>query len=262
VKIEYLQQPGLTFLKMVPKDSSGSTETNGDAHSAGRGNLKPKRRTSSSGSASLTEEELDASLRAIDDISKILRFALGYISEIDEVKKVFDLNIEQERQIEKYKDTVNYLAFRKNEEMARLMKENETYEANLQQFELGRKELERERASIDGKRIAMKSDMQKEKEEEIQVVKRDVSEKATAKLERIRNKFEEKIKAMEMEKKELKDANKALEEEKAQAQSKLNEQREDFELDKRAVQTYTKKLESDLRQAKALPLLSPQPPQF
>ena len=67
---------------------------------------------------------------------------------------------------------------------------------------------------------------------------------------------------MEMEKKELKDANKALEEEKAQAQSKLNEQREDFELDKRAVQTYTKKLESDLRQAKALPLLSPQPPQF
>ena len=67
---------------------------------------------------------------------------------IDNVKRLYDLDIRQQPQIDELEITVTRLTSPKNQQMARLSDENKSCKANLQQLELGRAKLKEEKASM------------------------------------------------------------------------------------------------------------------
>ena len=253
-------RPRLTFLKMGPKDS---TERNGNAQSnGGKPKAKITRSLSSTSLRDLTQDDVDVGINAVRQISKILCFMDAFHEEIDDVERVYGLGICQQARIDELETMVTDLTVRKDQEMARLLDENYSYKADVHQLELDRDELERKKASIDDTCTAMQSDMQRQKETEIGEAKRQLSEKATAKIKRTKEELEKKIKTLETENDGLKDTIKILNEKKIQAQKDFNEQAESFQIDKRSSQSYIRSIESELRQIKALSTVSPQNPEF
>lgn len=90
-------------------------------------------------------------------------FRAGYHEEIGDVEGIYGLGIRQQAQIDVLETTVTNLAFRKDQEMAKLQDENDAYQANVRQFMLEREELERQRASMDDTRTVMQSKMEKQR---------------------------------------------------------------------------------------------------
>ena len=252
---------GLTSLKMGPRDS---TERNGSAHSSGRGKSKAKLTRSSSTTSlrDLTQEDVDGGINAVRHISKILCFMQAYQEEIDDVERVYGLGIRQQARIDELETMVTDLTLRKDREVARLLDENHLYKADIHQLELDREKLDMEKASMNDTRAAIKSDLQRQKEEEIGEAKRQLSENATARVKRTKEELEKKIKTLQMEHNGLRDAIKILEDKNVQAQKNFNEQEESFQIEKRSSQLYIRSIESELRMVKALSTVSPQKPQF
>lgn len=249
---------------MAPRDSKDSTDVNGNVHPAGKGKGKAKiSRTSSSASlGDLAPEAVDAGMAAVRQISKILCFAQSYHEEISNVESIYGFGIRQQARIDELEITLNNLAFRKDEEMAKLRDENDTYQANAHQFMLNRKELEREQASMGDARKEMQSKMESQKEREINVAKQELSDKSKTRVKQIKEELEKKIQALETDKNGLKDAIKKLEKKNIQAQEDLNQQKESLELDKRTFQSHIMRLESELHQINAAFTVSPQTPEF
>lgn len=254
-------RPGLTVLKMGPRDS---TERNGNAQSNGRGKPKAKitRSSSSTSLRDLTQEDVDVGINAVCHISKILCFMQTYQEEIDDVERVYGLGIHQQARIDELENIVTDLTVRKDQEMARLLNENDSYKADVHQLEVDREKLNKEKASMHDTRTAMQLDIQRQKEEEIAEAKKQLSEKATAKIRRTKEELEKKIKIIETEHNELKDIIQKLEEKNIQAQKNFDEQTECFLIEKRSSQSYIRSVESELRQFKALSNVSSQTPQY
>ena len=259
--IDYLT---LTVCKMGPRDSRDSTETNGNVHPAGRGNLKAKvPRTSSNASlGELTPEAMDTGIAAVKQLTRIFHFLQSYQEEISDVEKVWGIGTRQQAQINDLEATVKTLAFGKDQEMAKLRDENERYEADARKFEQEREQLEREQANMDGARKAFQSGMERQKETEINDAKQKFSDKLKTKIKQIKEEFEKKMQALQTDKDELKDAIKKLEEEKIHAQEDLNRQKAGLEIDKRSCQSHIMRLESEIREINAASTVSPQTPGF
>lgn len=251
----------LTVLKMGPRDSS---ERNGNAQSNERGTPKAKitRSSSSTSLRNLTQEDVDVGMNAVCHISKILCFMQTYHDEIDDVERVYGLGIQQQARIDELETMVTGLTVRKNQEMARLLDENYSYKADVHQLELDKEKLDKEKANMAATRTAMQSDMQRQKDEEVGEAKKQVSEKATARIKRIKEELEKKIKIQETENKGLRDSIQTLEKNNIEAQKNFDEQREGFQIEKRSSQLYIRSVETELRQIKALSTVSPQTPQF
>ena len=251
----------LTFLKMGPRDS---TERNGNSHSNGRGKTKAKitRSLSTTSLRDLTQEDVDTGIDAVRRISKILCFMQTYHEEVDDAERVYGLCIHQQARIDELEIMTTDLTVRKDQEMARLLDENYSYKADVHLLELDREKLEREKASMDDTRRAMQSDMKRQKEEEIGEAKKQLSEKATSKIKRMKEELEKKIQTLETENNGLKDIIQTLEEKNIQAQKNFDEQKESLQIEKRSSQSYIRSVESELRQIKALSTVSPHTPQF
>lgn len=254
-------RPGLTVPKMGPRDSS---ERNGNAQSNGRGKPKAKITRSSSNTSlpDLTQEDVDIGMNAVRRISKILYFMQTYHEEVEDVERVYGLGIRQQDRIDELETMVTDLTVRKDQEMARLLDENYAYKADLHQLESDKEELDREKANMAATRTAMQADMQKQKEEEVGEAKKQISEKATARIKRVKEELEKKIKLQETENNGLRDIIQTLEKKNTDAQKNFDEQRECFEIEKRSSQSYIRSVETELRQIKALSTVSPQNPQF
>ena len=246
---------------MGPKDS---TERNGIAHSNGRDKPKAKttRSLSSTSLRDLTQEDIDVGIDAVRHVSKILCFMQVYQEEIDNVERVYGVGIHQQARIDELETMVTDLTIRKDQEMARLLDENESYKSDIHQLKLDREKLETEKASMDDTRTAMRLEMQRQKAEEIEDAKKQLSEKATAKIKRTREELEKKIETLETKNNGLQGAVKTLEEKNRQCQKNFDEQKESFEIEKRSFQSYIRSVESELSQIKALSTVSVQTPQF
>ncbi len=258
--------PRLIVLKMGPRDSRGSADTNrnGHGHSAGKGKAaRTISRTSSNDSLrDLTPEAVDKGIAAMREICRILSFAQTYHNEIDVIESIHGLNMNQKDRIEELETMVNQLIFRKDREMGRLRDENEEYQTNAHQLEREREELEREQAAMNETRQAMQSDMEREKEKGIDEARQEFSDKNKTKIKQMREEFEKKIKAVEMERDGLKDNIKELEEKKIKAQKDMNQQKKDFEIEKRSFRSHVLRLESELRYINAASIVAPQTPEF
>lgn len=255
-------RPGLTALKMGPRDSRGSTKQNGNVDSAGkeRAEAKISRNPSTVSLTDLTQEKVDEGIAALRQMSRIFYFVQGYQQEISDVESIYDLGIRQQKKIDELDTMVTDLTWRKNKEMTRLLEENDTYRANVHQFEQDRKELESEKSSINNERTAMESEMQRQKRTEIDEAKQQFFEEATAEFNWRKEELKKKMKTIEREKKGLEDTIKALKEKNVKAQKDLSEQKESSEIDKRSSQSHIKQVESELHQIKALSKFSPQTP--
>ena len=246
---------------MGPRDL---TERHGNAHSNRRSKSKSKitRNSSSASFQDLTQEGVDVGMNAVRSISKILHFMQGYKGEIEDVESIYGVGIRQQARIEELDSIVTDLTFRKDQETARLYDENESYKADVHRLDLDREELEREKASMNDTRMAMQSDMQRQKEDEINEAKKQLSDKATAKIKWIKEELEKKVKTLEAENNALKDDIKTLKEKNKQAQKDFDEQKDSFQIDIRSFQSYIRSVESELLRMKALSTVSPQKPQF
>ena len=249
---------------MAPTDPRDSIEANGNIHHGGKGKEKAKNpKTSSNNSLpDLRPEAVDTGIAAVRQISKILHFVQSYHEEISDVEGVYGLGIRQQEQIDELETTVTNLAFRKDQEMARLRNENEMYRAEARQFEHEREKLQREQASMNNTLKVMQSKMETQKEMGINEAKQEFSDKLKTRVKQIREEHEKKIQALDTDMAGLKDAGKNLEEEKKQAQKDLKQQKESFELDKRSFQSHIMRLESELRHINAATVVSPQTPEF
>ncbi|KAL8855548.1 MAG: hypothetical protein Q9178_007817 [Gyalolechia marmorata] len=238
---------------MGPRDTRDSTETNGNVHPAGKGKGKAKisRASSNASLGDLTPQAVDMGIAAVRQIAKILRFVQGYDEEIADVEGIYGLGIRQQARIDELENTVTDLAFRKNQEMAKLQEKNDAYQGNVRQFSLEKEELERQRASIDDTRKAMQSKMERQKEMEINRAKQEFSDQSNTRVKQIREELEKRIQVLEIEKDGLKDTTKKLEEKNIQAKKDLKRQKESFELDKRSSQSHIMRLESELNQINA-----------
>ena len=78
----------------------------------------------------------------------------------------------------------------------------------------------------------------------------------------MREEFEKRIKAVEMERDGLKDNIKELEEKKTKAQKDMNQQKKDFEIEKRSFQSHIMRVESELHYINAASIVAPQTPEF
>ena len=249
---------------MGPRDSRDWSEKNGNVHSAAKSKGKPKisRNPSDASLKDLTQEEVNVGLGAVRQIFRILSFTQTYQEEIRDVESVYGLGIRQQVRINELESMVTDLTFRKDQEMARLIEENDAYKCDVHQLELDRKEVEEKQASINDERMALRLEMQRQKDEEISKAKQQLSEKARAKHKQTKEDFEKKIEALEAEKDRLKSAANTLEEKNKRARKDLNELKENFEIDKRSSQLYIKQVESELRQFRTLSEVKSQTPQF
>ena len=258
--------PRLIVLKMGPRDSRGSADTNGNGHGHSAGKGKAARtisRTSSNDSLrDLTPEAVDKGIAAMREICRILSFAQTYHNEIDVIESIHGLNMSQKDRIEELETMVDKLTFRKDREMERLQDENDAYQANVHQLEREREELEREQATMNETRQAMQSNMERQKEKGINDAKQEFSDKHKTKIRQMREEFEKRMKAVEMERDGLKDDIKKLEEKNIQAQKDMNQQKKDFELEKRSFQSHIVRVESELHSINATSIMSPQPPKI
>ena len=249
---------------MVPKDSRDSAGTNGNVHPGGKGKAKAKiSRTSSNTSVrDLTPEAVDTGIDAVRRISKILCFMQTYSEEINNVEDIYGLCIDQQTQIDELNTMVTELTFRKDREMDRLRHENDAYQANEREFEREREKLAGEQASMGATQKAMQSEVERQKEKDINKAKQKFSDEAKARVKQTREELEKKIQALETDKNGLKDAIKTLEEKNIRAQKDFNQQKESLELDKRTSQSHIVRLESELRQINLASIVSPQTAEF
>jgi len=249
---------------MAPKDSRGSTETNGNIHPAGKGKAAATipRISSNDSLRDLTPEAVDKGIAAVREISRILSFAQTYHNEIGVIESVYGLAISQQVQIKELDTTVNELIFRKDQEMTKLQDKNNAYQADADQFEREREELKREQATMDATQKAMQSEVKKQKEKEISKAKQEFSDRFNTKANQIKEELEKKIQALKTDNDRLKDTIKTLEEKNIQAQEGLNQQKESLELDKRSFQSHIRRLEAELDQMNAASTVSPQTPDF
>lgn len=256
---------------MGPRDSRDSTETNGNVHPAGRGNSKAKvPRTSSNVShGELTPEAMDTGIAAVKRLTKIFNFLESYQEEISDVESVYGLGIRQQAQIndleataKTLETTMKNLAFGKDQEMAKLRKENDAYEADACKFKQEREMRKREQANTDGARKAFEAGLKRQKEIEINEAEQRFSDKSETKTKQIREELDKKIQALQTDKVKLKDTIKNLEEKKTQAQEDLNRQKEGLEVDKRSSQLHIMLLESEIREINAASTVVPQKSEF
>ena len=255
--------PALTVFKMGPRDTRDSTETK-NVYPAGKGKEKAKisRASSNASLGDLTPEVVDTGIAALRQIAKIFGFAQVYHEEIGHVEGIYSLGIRQQARIDELETTVTNLAFGKEQEMAKLQNENESYKANVRQFLLDKEELERQRASIDDTRTAIQSKIEKQKEMEINKAKQEFSIQSSSRVKQIKEELENKIQALEDEKVGFKSTTKKLEEKNVQAKKDLKKQKESFELDKRTCQSHIMRLESELNNINAASTVLPQTPEF
>ena len=256
--------PRLIVLKMGPRDSRGSADTNGHGHSAGKAKAaRTMSRISSNDSLrDLTPEAVDKGIAAMREMCRMLSFAQAYHNEIDVVESIHGLNMNQKDQIEELETMVDHLIFRKDREMERLRDENKEYQTNAHQLKREREELEREQAAMNETRQAMQSDMERQKEKGINEARQEFSDENKIKMKQMREDFEKKIKAVEMERDGLKGNLKELEEKKIKAQKDMNQQKKDFEIEKRSFQSHIMRLESELHCINAASIVAPQTPEF
>ena len=249
---------------MGPRDSRDLTETNGKDQPVGKGKGRAKisRASSNASFGDLPSEAVDAGIVAVRQISKILRFAHGYHEEISDVESIYGLGIRQEAKIDELNTTVNDLMFRKDQEMIRLQKENDAYQASACQFEREKETLRKEQASVDDTRKAMQSEMKRQKETEISEAKQEISDKFKTRVKQIRKELEKRIEDLETDKNGLEKAMKKVEEKNAQTQQNLNQQKEGLELDKRSSQSHIVRLEAQLHEINAALTVSPQTPEY
>ena len=242
------------------------TETNGKDHPVGKGKGKGRakipRASSNASFVDLPSEAVDAGIVAVRQISKILHFAHGYHEEISDVESIYGVFIRQQAKVDELNTIVNDLMFRKDEEMIRLQKENDAYQASACQFEREKETFRKEQASVDDTRKAMQSEMKRQKETEISEAKQDISNKSKTRVKQIREELEKRIQDLKMDKDGLKDAIRKLEEKNAQTQQNLNQQKEGLELDKRSSQSHIKRLEAQLHEINAALTVSPQTPEY
>ncbi|KAL8800744.1 MAG: hypothetical protein Q9182_004949 [Xanthomendoza sp. 2 TL-2023] len=230
---------------MGPRDTRDSTEPDRNVHPAGKDKGKAKISWTSSNASlgDLMPEAVDTGIAAVRQIAKILRFAQGYHEEIGDVERIYGLGIRQLDRIDELETTVTNLAFRRDQEMAKLRDENDAYEANARQFLLGKEELERQRAKINR-------------------AKQGFLDQSNTRVNQIRAELEKKIQALETEKDGFRDTTKKLEEKNIQAKKDLKKQKESFELDKRSSQSHLMRLESELNQINTASKGSRQTPGF
>ena len=128
--------PALTVFKMGPRDTRDSTETNGNVHltEKDKGKAKISRASSNVSLGDPTSEAVDTGIAAVRQITKILRFVQNYDEEIDDVEGIYGLGIRQQARTDELEITVINLAFRNDQEMARLQDKNDTYQANVRQL--------------------------------------------------------------------------------------------------------------------------------
>ncbi|KAI4218830.1 MAG: hypothetical protein LQ349_008556 [Xanthoria aureola] len=248
---------------MGPRDTRDSTETK-NVHPAGKGKEKAKisRASSNASLGDLTPEAVETGIAAVHQITKILRFAQAYHEEIGDVEGIYGLSIRQQARIDDLETTVKNFSSGKDQEMAKLQKENQAYQANVRQFLLEKEELKRQRASLDDMRTATQLKIEKDKEMEINRAKQEFSIKSDARVKQIKEELENKIQALEDEKDRFKSTNKKLEEKNIQAKKDLKKQKESFELDKRTCQSHIMRLESELNNINAASTVLPQTPEF
>ena len=249
---------------MEPKDSKNSAKTNGNVQPGGKGKGKPKfSRTSSNASRQdLTAEDLETGRVTLRQLSKIFDFLKIYRDEIDDVQSIYSLNIHQQTQIDELQTTIDNLAFRRNEEMKRLQKESDQYQANARQFEREREELKHERADLDDTHKAMRLEVDRQKEKEINEARQECSDRLKNKVKQAKDELGKKIQALETEGKVQKDTIQTLKKERTQAKQDLDQQRQRLELDKRSLQSHVMLLENEIKQIKAASIVSPQKPDF
>ncbi|KAI4220864.1 MAG: hypothetical protein L6R40_008664 [Gallowayella cf. fulva] len=171
---------------MGPRDTRDSTETNGNVHPAGKGKGKAKisRASSNASLGDLTPEAVDTGISAVRQIAKILRFAQGYHEEIGDVEGIYGLGIHQQARIDELETTVTNLAFRKDQEMAKLQDKNDAYQANVRQFTLEKEELKRQRATLETEKDRFKDTTKKLEEKNIQAKKDLKKQKESFKLDK------------------------------------------------------------------------------
>ena len=260
--------PRLIVLKMGPRDSRGSADTNGNGnghgHSAGNGKAARtiSRISSNDSLRDLTPEAVDKGIAAMREICRMLSFAQAYHNEIDVIESIHGLNMKQKDRIEELEAMVDHLMFRKDREMERLRDENKEYQNNAHQLKREREELEREQAAMNETRREMQSDMERQKEKGIKEARQEFSDKYKTKMKQMREEFEKKIKAVEIERDGLKDNLKELEEKKIKVQKDVNQQKRDSEIEKRSFQSHIMRLESELHYINAASIVAPQTPEF
>ena len=249
---------------MGPKDKKDSTETNGNVYSAGKGREKTRRSSNPSNASfgALTQEDVDASISAARQMSRIFGFMQTCHAEISDIDKVHGLNMSQQEHIRGLERTLDEVILRKEHEMVRLQEENYEHRANAGRVEREREELERGQATLDDRHRAMEAEMQRQKDKEINELKQQFLEKSKAKVKQKREEFERKTQSLEIDKNGLEDTIKILEKKNIEAKERSDQQKENFELDKRSSQSHIKRLESELRQMNAFSMVSPQAPEF
>ncbi|KAL8710443.1 MAG: hypothetical protein Q9225_007288 [Loekoesia sp. 1 TL-2023] len=180
---------------MGPRDSRESTETNGNVYPAGKGKEKAmiSRISSKASLGDLTPDAVDKGIAAVRQIAKILHYVQGYHEEIGDVEGIYGLGIRQQARIDELEATVTNLAFRKNQEMAKLQDENDAYQANAHQFALEKEELERQQGSMDEARKAMQFKIERQKEMEINRAKQELSHQFNTRIKQLREELEKKI---------------------------------------------------------------------
>ncbi len=250
---------------MAPRDSRKSTETNGNIHPGEKGKGKEAKNPRTSSNSSLPDlppEDVGAALAAVGKIAKILYFVQGFHEEISSVEGIYGLGIRQQAQIDELETTITELAFRKDQEMARLQHENDTYQAEARQLEREREKLEQKQAGMDNTLKEMKAEVEAQKEIEIGEAKQGFLDESKARDKQTRDEYEKRIQALEKDKAGLKNSVKKLEEEKRQAREDLKKQKKSSEIDKRSSQSHIMRLESELQQISAVSMVSPQAPEF
>lgn len=83
--------------------------------------------------------------------------------------------------------------------MTGLLEKDDTYRANVRQLEQDRKKLESEKASMNNKRTAMESEMQRQKKIGIDEAKQQLFEEATTEINQRKESLKKKQKTMERE---------------------------------------------------------------
>ena len=68
-----------------------------------------------------------------------------YQEEIDNVERVYGVGIHQQARIDELETMVTDLTIRKDQEMARLLDENESYKSDIHQLKLDREKLKRKK---------------------------------------------------------------------------------------------------------------------
>ena len=249
---------------MGPREPKDVMNPSGKVDSSGKGKAKKGLPATSSNAIfeHLTSEEVDSGVAAVNHLSKIFSFVQAYHNETEVAEGIYGDGVRQQIRINELERTLEELAFRKDQEMARLQDENDTYRTNTTQFEKEKSELERQKKGMNDTRKAMTSELRIQKEQEISVAKQKIVNDVRAKSRQARDDHEKQIQALQTGKTKLEDVIKTLKQKMFQATEDFEHQRGSWEVEKRSAQSYIKKLEVDIQQINAASTVSPRTPQF